>query len=208
MTVPPPSMAPTVIASMARTIATSAAVPQAVLVIPSRLTAVKSATTATATGRSAPGAVCAAKARAMVAARRDLPRQEGPAGDEAPAAAEPLAAVDVGAARGRVASREAGGGGGVACGDRRGQRQRQQQPRAGGGGSRAHCDEDARAHHRSETDHGRAAEAEPASEAVGRAYSHRSSRTVVASARGGTHPPSRLVVMGAGSCCESSGFTT
>ena len=76
MTVPPPSMAPTVIASMARTIATSAAVPQAVLVIPSRLTAVKSATTATATGRSALGAVCAAKARAMVAAVAIFPARK------------------------------------------------------------------------------------------------------------------------------------
>ena len=72
----------------------------------------------------------------------------------------------------------------------------------------AHYDENARAHHRSEADHSRAAETKAASEAVGMVCRHGSSRTVFDSACDGTRPPSRLVVMGAGSRLESSDLTT
>ena len=97
-------------------------------------------------------------------ARRRLADHEAPAGQEAPPLAEPLAAVDVRAAGGRVLRRELRRRDGVAVRDAGGEREADEQPAARRLGGRRERREDARADHRAEPDHDGVARTEAAGE--------------------------------------------
>ena len=90
-----------------------------------------------------------------------LADHEPPSGEEPPQVAQPLAPVDVGAARRRVERGELRGRRGVAVRHTRGQSQTDEQPTAGGRGGRADRGEDAGADHRPEADDDRVEGAEP-----------------------------------------------
>ena len=112
----------------------------AVRVMPRRLTAVSASTAAQRDDALQPQRAVdrvGGEGQRHRGARAGLADHEAPAGDEAPPLAEPLAAVDVRAAGGRVLRGELRGRDRVAVRDAGGEREPDQQPAAGRRGGRA-----------------------------------------------------------------------
>ena len=187
---PLPTTTPTTTSRAATESATSTLASAAVRVIPRRLTAVS---VSTASARDEPfrpdraGDRVGGERQCHRRARRRLADDEAPARQVAPPFAEPLAAVDVRAAGGRVLRRELRRGGGVAERDRAGEREPEQQAAAGRLGRRREGREDPGPDHRAEADHDGLAGAEAAREGGRPAHiASATRRAAVASSSSGT----------------------